>query len=118
MNGESTDGAVEGNEDRTRTCDWRKKIGESQWRGSPPRLWSVPSAFFPPVRPDGSVHPMAREKRNRNEAQGSGTNDELQPQGVRKRRFPLPLLLGSLTLFLSHRPHNCVLFYAGERRGK
>jgi hypothetical protein len=63
--------------------------------------------------------PMAQEKRNRNEAQGSGTNDELQPQGVRKRRFPLPLLLGSLSLFLSHRPHNCfMLEREGENKGR
>jgi hypothetical protein len=33
--------------------------------------------------------------KGRNEAQGSETNDELQPQGVRKRRFRLlPLLTG------------------------
>jgi len=55
MNGESTDGAVEGNEDRTRTCDWRKKIGESQWRGllSPPAEGVAFFFFLPPVP---SVH--------------------------------------------------------------
>jgi hypothetical protein len=78
----------------TLTCDARRSMAAeegrrgSQWRGFP----RLQRPFLLPLD-GGSVHTDGREKRNRNGAQGSGTNYEVQPQGVRKRRFSLPLLL-------------------------
>lgn len=65
--------------------------------------------------------PMAQEKRNRNEAQGSGTNDGLAAAtGSQEKKVPpaitrLPLSL-SLSSFTQH--NAAQLFYAGERRVK
>jgi hypothetical protein len=100
----------------TRTCDGRRSMATeegrrgSQWRGFP-RLQSL----FPLPLDGGSVHTDGREKRNRNGAQGPGTNYEVHPQGVRKRRFSLSLLL--LGFLRTTILYSLLLQRKGERKG-
>jgi hypothetical protein len=98
-------------------CDWRRMI--AGWRGSTPAPFLVRNGKCLLIRRRlQSTDGPRKKKRNRNEAQGSGTNDGLQQAqgGVRKRRFPpchylAPSLSFSPIIVLTAR-----LFYAGERR--